>query len=800
MIKTKGLLAVFFTAIFSALVNAQPLIITKDNAESKEPLLLYKHIQLIDAGSNNIKFEQLQQQLNSLPKTKLEHPNANVSFTSNYYWLVFSVSNTKQQTQFYYLEAARPITDQVTLYQKDSSGNVSLMQSGDAIPFSQRAFAHRKSVFKVQLPPNQTSQFFVNLKSDGEALDLGVKLSTSEVFLFETYTEQLVFGVFYGILFLAGITYLFFYLALRDKSFLFYGLYVSLIGLMQFAIDGLFYQYFGPSAGMYSLKGVILFATLGSLSFVLYTRSFLQINQTFGWLNTAYKTLIATLALLSLSVILPFSIPTFSYLVVNVFALLALLVTVVGIVIKHNKNEKVDAFFSIGIGFLALGITVFILNNFSLVPSSFITANGSKFGTGAEVIFLSLSMSNLIRKLRSEKEKAQAEALRKSEDMSELKSYFMKNMSHELRTPLNAIVGITNVMLSENLDARVKANFEIIKYSSYSLLSSVNDILDFNQIEKGEITLNQHEFAPKALFKQIELNARKQATDKGLIFTFEVDDLPAYLLGDDARLTQITNNVLSNAIKFTNSGYVSTKVQVVSRFDEQIELQLTISDSGVGIPKDKMDSIYEAFTQESINNKRKFGGLGLGLSIVKKLVELYKGSINIESKVAQGTTCTIVLPFVVTNKVLVDNAPAKPSIGEQKSASNKPLTILLVEDNSMNQMVMKLLIKKWENTTLTIANHGAECLEHLQQQEFDIVLMDLQMPVMDGYEAAIAIRAGEAGVGNISIPIIALTADITQGTEQRVKQIGMDRYLTKPVNQELLLETVRELTALKQEN
>jgi signal transduction histidine kinase/ActR/RegA family two-component response regulator len=507
-----------------------------------------------------------------------------------------------------------------------------------------------------------------------------------------------------------------------------------------------------------------------------------------------YKLLISAVAVLFAIILLPFPIPTFSYAVVNVFALSALLIAMVAIGVKMYRKEPVDGYFTVGIGFLALGITVFILNNFSLLPGSFITANGSKLGTGAEVIFLSLSMSNLIRKLRSDKEVAQSIALRKSEDMNELKSYFMKNMSHELRTPLNAIMGITDVMLCEDIPASVRSNFEIIKYSSHSLLSSVNDILDFNQIEKGEITLDKHEFDPIALFKQLELNARKQATDKGLMFTFEVDEIPPALLGDEARLSQIVNNVLSNAVKFTSAGYVSVRVMVSARFDEQIELKITISDSGVGIPKDKMESIYEAFTQESINNKRKFGGLGLGLSIVKKLVELYQGTIQMESKIGQGTTCTLVLPFVVVAKTVSKEPELPVAPVETAQEENKGLHILLVEDNTMNQLLMKLIMQKWEGVTFAIANHGGECLTLLQQQRFDVVLMDLQMPVMDGYEAATAIRAGEAGVGNISIPIIALTADITEGTEQRVKQIGMDKYMSKPVNQDALLKVVHQLT------
>lgn len=474
---------------------------------------------------------------------------------------------------------------------------------------------------------------------------------------------------------------------------------------------------------------------------------------------------------------------------------MALLNVIISIIVLKFQKIEVDWFFTVGIISLITGIAVFILNNFSLLPNSFITANGSKFGTGAEVIFLSLSMSNLIRKLRSEKEKAQTIALKKSEDMNDLKSYFMSNMSHELRTPLNAIMGIADVMIKEDISENVKANLEIIKYSSNSLLSSVNDILDFDQIERGEINLENTEFEPYQIFSLIEKNIQKQALDKGLAFKFEIaNNIPKLLLGDGTRLMQIVNNVLNNSIKFTSVGNVEVNILMEEKQGDNLKLKIVVSDTGVGIPKEKIDSIYEAFTQETINDKRKFGGLGLGLSIVKKLVDLFKGDIDIKSNLEQGTVCTLILPFKVVTKQEEIIPIAANNI---ESVPNENTNILIVEDNTINQMLMKMILKKWANTTFAIANHGEECLEMLQQQKYDVILMDLQMPTMDGYEATIAIRAGSAGLDNTNIPIIAITADVMDGTEKKVKEVGMNKYMTKPVNQDLLFKEVCGLTKLK---
>jgi CheY-like chemotaxis protein len=215
---------------------------------------------------------------------------------------------------------------------------------------------------------------------------------------------------------------------------------------------------------------------------------------------------------------------------------------------------------------------------------------------------------------------------------------------------------------------------------------------------------------------------------------------------------------------------------------------LTISDSGVGFPKEKMDRIFASFFQNNSNDKRQFGGLGLGLYIVKTLVNMQNGTIEMNSTVNQGTTCIIELDFDIViqeKKEVIGIEPVVCDLGGK--------TILVVEDNPINQMVVKMITKKWLNTTVIYANNGKEALEAFKTNQFDMVSMDLQMPVMDGYEATIAIRNGEAGAENVNIPIIAITADVMETTKQRVKDIGMNHYLSKPIRKETLYETVKKL-------
>ncbi len=260
------------------------------------------------------------------------------------------------------------------------------------------------------------------------------------------------------------------------------------------------------------------------------------------------------------------------------------------------------------------------------------------------------------------------------------------------------------------------------------------------------------------------------------------------MLGDVNRFVQIVNNVLNNAIKFTSKGFVKFDISCESRDDSNVSFILRVSDSGVGIPKKKIKSIFDSFSQNNTNNKRKFGGLGLGLYIVKTLVDMQKGSVDIQSTVGEGTVCTIKIDFEIAIASKKEIVPENSLIDDLKGKS-----ILVVEDNPINQMVIKMITKKWLNTNVSYANNGQEAVDALKINEYDIVLMDLQMPIMDGYEATIAIRNGQAGHNNTNIPIIAITADVMESTKLRVKEIGMNDYLSKPIKKETLFDMVKQL-------
>ncbi|MGV9005088.1 7TM diverse intracellular signaling domain-containing protein [Flavobacterium sp.] len=752
-----------------------------------EEISIHTVAEYVAVGKKNLSLDQVRfGNLRFLPMPK---KNSDFGFTSNHYWVKFQLRNITNNDINYFFETARPITDIAELYVIDKFNTITKYLSGDSIPYAQRSFDLRKTIFKIHLEPKESKSYYLHVKSDGEQLSMPLLLHNTESILEQSAFEQFIFGFFYGILIIAAILYMFFFFAMKDKTFFYYSMYVVFIGLLQFSVDGYFYKFVTPQSGWFSLHAVIIFATIASFFLGRYAQVFLKVKEYNRSINGAFYLLYALDALLLIALVFQPKTLEYSYPIANGLGLYLLTLIIASQISIYNKTKTLDRFFAAGILFLISGFVIFILKNFSILPHTFWTENSSKLGTGMEVIFLSLSMANLIRNLKNDRETLQNQALQRSEEMNELKSYFLSNISHELRTPLNAIMSLTDVIANEADPSKVKSNCDIIKYSSQSLLSSVNDILDFSKIEKGELKLEPAPFEPIKILEQIKANAIETARDRGINIKYTIENEAVLTVNGDAiRFSQITNNIINNAIKFTYEGDVKIYLDWKKTSGNQIKLVLKVTDTGVGIPKEKMNSIFDSFSQESINNKRKFGGLGLGLFIVKNLVDLHNGTIAIESQPGLGTICTIELIY---DLAATDNKKSEITANEDYDLKGK--RILVVEDNAMNQMVIKMITKKWLNTEVIFANNGEEGVEKLKNNIFDIVLMDLQMPVMDGYEATIAIRNGEAGENNKNIPIIALTADVMESTKERVIQIGMNKYLSKPINKEILFENIKAL-------
>ncbi len=369
-------------------------------------------------------------------------------------------------------------------------------------------------------------------------------------------------------------------------------------------------------------------------------------------------------------------------------------------------------------------------------------------------------------------------AKEKAELASKIKSQFLSIMSHEIRTPMNAVIGMAHLLIEDNPRPDQLENLKTLQFSAENLLGLINDILDYTKIDSGKIELEQINFELTNVLNRIIHSYSYQIREKNLDIFFEADpNIPKTLLGDPVRLAQIINNLVSNAIKFTEEGFVKISITKVSEHEDLVKVRFVVEDSGIGIPPEKLESVFEAFTQASTETTRRYGGTGLGLAIVKRLIDLFGSKIHTQNRHEGGTCFTFDITFGLAS--ISDSTDIGNSNIAIKNLSNA--SILVAEDNLVNQIMIKKFLKKWEVKEIHIANDGVEAIEAFKSHPFNLILLDLQMPAKDGYEVAEYIRK-HADEEKRNTPIIALTASSLIEVKEQIENVGIDDYISKPFN------------------
>lgn len=364
---------------------------------------------------------------------------------------------------------------------------------------------------------------------------------------------------------------------------------------------------------------------------------------------------------------------------------------------------------------------------------------------------------------------------KKAEHAAAIKEQFMANMSHEIRTPLNAIIGFNARLNKTKLDAEQKEYAEAVQSSGENLLAIVNDILDFSKIEAGMVRIEKIRFNLPNLLQSLITMFVGQAKEKQVNLELKISqNVPQFILGDPTRLTQILINLIGNALKFTNQGSVCVEVDLISIHDKNATIIFKVIDTGIGIPVEKIPEIFERFTQAKSDTSRIFGGTGLGLSIAKKLVELQSGTIQVESIQGKGSEFSFNIPYIIAEGV--DDQLKKNNDNDKKIEITGNLKILVVEDNILNQKLASFMLKDW-NIDFDICDNGKLAVEKLKSNNYNLILMDIQMPEMNGYEATEYIR----NQLKLTIPIIAMTADALPGEKEKCISFGMTDYISKPI-------------------
>ena len=401
--------------------------------------------------------------------------------------------------------------------------------------------------------------------------------------------------------------------------------------------------------------------------------------------------------------------------------------------------------------------------------------------------------------IRDITEQHQVEKMRKERDLAnkttEMKENFLASVSHEMRTPMNAILGMSNLLSGMKLDNEEAELVSSIKKSSEVLLGIVNDILEISAIQNGKVEFYDEVFNLRDMMRNLVEVMKYRAVEKNIDLKFVIaDEIPNLLVGDKLRLNQILLNLVGNAVKFTDSGFVTIEVEKLNEESNSVQLQFFVKDSGIGIANDKLGTIFESFSRVK-QKKRFYEGTGLGLSIAKNLVGLQGGRINVESELGIGSSFFFDLIFGIAKEKETEQQDSK--VLKDQLNPNVKFEVLVVEDHLLNQLVAKKTLKrKWENINITLAKNGVEAIDFIKQKSFDIVLMDIQMPVMDGYEATAIIKKDL----KIDVPIVAMTAHAHVAKDEKFKDSGLDDFVLKPFKPEELFSKITKFLAKNLKN
>mgnify|MGYP000861690928 CR=1 FL=1 len=395
---------------------------------------------------------------------------------------------------------------------------------------------------------------------------------------------------------------------------------------------------------------------------------------------------------------------------------------------------------------------------------------------GVIILFRDINLRN---KLEAELRNAKKQA----EDNANMKEQFMANMSHEIRTPMNAILGFSDLMRKTKLSSDQEQYMKAISASSSNLLNIINDILDFSKIEAGKMHLEKIAFELGDVVNTVAVMFGERAREKKIDLEVHIDPaIPPRLFGDPTRLTQIMVNLLSNAVKFTSQGMVGLSCELKTIEMGVAQLVFRVKDTGIGIPNDKVNMIFERFNQGNSETTRKYGGTGLGLAIVKNLVELQNGTIYVKSREGKGTEFVVTVSYPVSYHEGDENQETSREI-QRRTGDNRP--VLLVEDNVLNQQLARVYLEGFGFVVDIVAN-GALALEMLRVKKFDLILMDVQMPVLDGYDTTRRIRSEL----KLLTPVIAMTAHVTEGEKEKCLNAGMNDYISKPFRETQLFDVI----------
>ncbi|OWJ93845.1 hybrid sensor histidine kinase/response regulator [Pseudomonas sp. A46] len=772
--------------LFLCLVATLSRAVTFDEQTRSLPLGL--HMDVFEDVRGDARIDDIISPALQTSFRRSDKPVLNAGYSRSVFWLRVDLEYRPLERgglQNWLLELAYPPLDHLDLYLPDGQGDYRLAQrTGDALPFSSRQIKQNSYLFNVDLQPNQKKRLYLRLQSEG-SIQAPLTLWSPQAYLEEQPERIYVLGIIYGVLLVMLVYNLFIYLSVRDTSYLYYILYIGSFGLYQISVNGAGIQYFWPDHPWWANAATPFLIGSAALFGCQFARSFLHTADHSPWMD---RTLLVLMAVGALTMVLAL---TASYgVALRLATSLALIFTVAIFsagVLAWLRGMRVARYFIIAWTAFLLGGAVNTLMVLGYLPNIFLTMYASQIGSALEVGLLSLALADRINAMKEERARILQDASRKLEALNQelansnrLKDEFLATVTHELRTPMNGVIGSLELMQTLSLDDELEQYQRTASGSARDMMRLVNDILAMTELQAGKLYPRREPFSLRGMLDSLRAQFEPRATEKGLAFELSFDHkLPDTLEGDSGKLAQALGYLLDNAIKFTPRGRVGLSVSGQETEAGGLALSIQVSDTGIGFVTPPDGLLYRRFYQLDGSMTREYGGLGIGLALSQQLVALLGGTLSHQSRPGHGSTFTLDLAFSlpVQARALPMRRP-----GGQPVRRPDQCTVLVVEDNAINQLVTRGMLLKLGYRVVT-ADNGAEALEQIRREPVDAVLLDCQMPVMDGFATCRALRAMP---GCAELPVLAITAHSHSGDRERCLAAGMSDYLAKPVKFEEL--------------
>ncbi len=690
-------------------------------------------------------------------------------FTSSVYWFRFSIRNPQDGERLRFLEIEYPLLDHIELYIPDGQGGFRVYSEGDRRPFCDRPIPYRNFVFILDIPPGGSMNCLLRVKTSS-SLNLPARLYSEAGFIDKVESEETALGIYFGILFAMLAYNLILFFTIRESVYLYYVLFVIFYFLFQLDLTGVAFKYLWPEAIAWANNSLPFFIFVAFLFGTMFTRKILNSKEYAPLLDKILQFYLIVTALSAASCLfLPYEVSIKAATLVTTTVFVHIFT---GFLCLY-RGWRPARYYALAWTISMAGAAIYALKSFGVLPNNFVTVWGIQIGSAWEVIFLSMALSDRLSLLQKEKDRIQAEYTRKleaanirleeftrtleekvrqrtreleesnallqkqaremrlaeerAERASKAKSDFLANMSHEIRTPLNAITGITALALDMELPHKLRDYLKVIRVSANSLLNLVNDILDFSKIEAGKMELEDTDFSLQEVIENVAEMFTELSADKGIDFIIHIDsDLPLGLRGDPVRLGQLLTNFVSNAVKFTEKGRVLLRCSLLEREGKSARISFAVSDTGIGIERERLDDLFHMFTQADSSTTRRFGGTGLGLTICKRIAQLMGGEIEVASEPGQGTTFTFT--------VCLDTAPSKGA--EEGLTSDRELKAVLLSDSPESAAAIEEIARRLgiEEPVRLPIGQALSAIEHLDTPS-SLCLVDLPGQDLDKVEA-----------------------------------------------------------------